>query len=103
MSRHIIAHATKKDYFFIVGYDRPAGAFFCQSWRPDANHPRFIDNCFDIADLTVIGAAVPPELRDILIKEALGESDTQAIMDWRLPTDQRDLRAAALRKQNAQT
>jgi hypothetical protein len=97
MSRHTIAHATKEGHFFIVGYDRPLDRFFLQVWRPRDEQPHYVDYDFDLDDLATLKAEVPKELRDVLIKEAAGESDTQAIFDWRLPADQRDLRAAAQR------
>lgn len=97
MSRHAIAHATKAGHFFIVGYDHLLGRFFLQVWRPRSEQPHRVDYDFDLDDLTTLGAEVPPELPDVLVKEAAGESDTQAIFDWRLPADQRDRRAAAQR------
>lgn len=83
MSRHTLAHATKPEAFFVVGYDRPVKAFYCQAWTGDDEELSWEDDCFDIDDLPKIGAVVPPELRDILILEAVGTIDPNYVKDWR--------------------
>jgi hypothetical protein len=91
MSRHYIAHATKREHYFVVGYDRAQDRFFLQVRRSRTGAPSHIDFDFDLDDLATLKAEVPPELRDILLKEARGEADVNAIMDWRLPPERRNL------------
>jgi len=81
VSRHTLAHATNPKWFFIVGYDKVPGAFFCQAWK-DRGRPR-IDDCFEIDHLEAMGAVVPEGLREILIKEACGDIPWSTIKDWR--------------------
>ncbi len=84
MSRHYLAHKTKKKAYFVVGYDRPLKAYYIQVWdNPDDNYPAYEDDCFDLDLLEGAGAVVPEGLRDILVKECLGERDTNACHDWR--------------------
>lgn len=83
MSRHILAHATKPKGFFVVGYDRPVGAFYCQAWTSPKSELSWTNDCFDIDDLPRVGATVPPELRGILVQEAAGKIDPNYVRDWR--------------------
>ena len=88
MSRHYLAMdgtgARINEFYAVVGYDRPTGAFFCQIWLPDDDEaPSYTDDCFDTDTLNSIGAIVPPELPGILIEEACGRIDPNYTKDWR--------------------
>jgi len=82
MSRHTIAHATKPGAYFIVGFDKVPGAFFCQSWSAKQKMS-WSDDCFEIDNLEQLGAAVPPELRRALVLEACGDLPWSTVKDWR--------------------
>ena len=84
MSRHDLSHKTDPRKRIVVGYDRPIGAYFVQIWDqkvPDC--PVHSDDNFDPDDLESIGAVVPDGLRQQLLKEAAGETDTNVCIDWR--------------------
>lgn len=85
MSRHRLAHVSEPTKYFIVGYDRPVGAYFVQVWDSEADDdiPLFEDDCFDPSMLVSMGAKVPEGLREILVKEACGKSDTNVCKDWK--------------------
>ena len=88
VSRHILAHATKPKAYFVVGYDRPLQAFYLQIWDgEDEVYPEYSDDCFEIDFLPSIGAIVPEGLREILIKECLGEIDPNYVKDHRKETN----------------
>jgi len=84
MSRHYLAHRTKKNAYFVAGYDRPLQAFYIQVWEsPDDDGPVYTDDCFDLDLLGDTGAEIPANLRDILVQECLGERDPNYCHDWR--------------------
>ena len=89
MSRHRLVMDGTRVYdhgaHVVVGYDRLTGAFYCQLWMSDNDGcPAYTDDCFDLDHLGGLGAVVPPELRDTLIKEALGEINPNYVKDWRI-------------------
>lgn len=85
MSRHILAHATKPDAHFVVGYDRPLHAFYLQVWdmNVDDQAPIYTDDCFEIDFLPNIGAVLPEGLHATLIKECLGKINPNYVKDYR--------------------
>ncbi len=87
MSRHIIADKNP-DYHWVVGYDRPLNEFFYQKWltNPPDDEEGILDSgtidC-DWADCRAEGMQLPDALVVLLVKEACGQSDTNACKDWR--------------------
>lgn len=86
MSRHTLAGHNRTRV--IVGYDRPAGAFFLQVWGDD-DHPHVEIDCLEDLDQIADFAPEPDGLRDQLICEAAGEADTNTIMRWVCPSADR--------------
>lgn len=82
MSRHTLRHKTDPNSTFVVGYDRPFGAYFMQLWDGD-NELVGEDDCFDPDELESLGAVVPSGLREALRLEAIGKADTNTVKDWR--------------------
>lgn len=84
MSVHTLAHRSAPKQRFEVGYDRRSRRYFVQIWAessPDC--PVHSDDDLDIRQLESMGAVVPDGLLDLLVKEATGEADAGACIDWR--------------------
>ena len=84
MSRHTLAHQTDPKIEFVVGYDRPMGAFFLQVWHEDEpDCPTHSDDCFDPDELFSLGAVAPDALYEQLRKEAAGMTETNVVRNWK--------------------
>ena len=85
MSRHQLLLSGGRRV--IIGFDRPVGAFFCQEWHKDSDEPFATDDCvdldaFDDHYIQAEKCKLPIKLRELLILEAAGQSDTNAHQCW---------------------
>ena len=81
MSRHTVQGTPGT--ILVVGYDRPTDEFFAQSWDEKENEVIDVHYDIDLDELEALIPEVPPGLREQLLKEAAGNTNTNTIKDWR--------------------
>ena len=82
MSRHML-DGRQPGQEVVVGYDRPLNEFFIQVWHYE--ELVYTEAPLEELDHVELHARqFPDALRQTLINEAVGISDTNAVRDWRI-------------------
>lgn len=96
MSRHTLPIKTGK---IIIGYDRPLDHFFIQEWTHRGIHPKLAETEIDLDDVERhYGKKLPKDLRDTLVNEVLGKSDTNACKTWEWPDSLDEIRKKMIQR-----